>query len=122
MENNSTKSTVSLVCGIVSIVVGIIGGITWGVIGAGVALVLGIVAVVMGIGAKKETNGTKGNAGFVCGILGIVFGALFAVACSVCGSGTAGYGCYGTCGAAMCLENDAEDALDELQNQLNSSK
>ena len=112
MQNNS-KSTISLVCGIVSIVIGIIGGFTFGVIGAAIALAAGIVAVVMGVGAKKETNGAKGSAGMVCGILGIVFGALFAITCTICGSETGGYGCYGTVGGTMFEATDVEAAIED---------
>ena len=117
---NSSKSTVATVCGIVSLVVGIIGGITFGIFGAAIALVCGIIAVVMGVGAKKETNGAKGGAGMVCGILGIVFGALFAIACSVCGAGTGGYACYGTVGGTMCAANDVEDALEDAYGDLDN--
>lgn len=102
----------------VSLVVGIIGGITFGVIGGAIALVLGIVAIIMGVGAKKETNGAKGSAGMICGILGIAFGALFTLACAACGSETLGYGCYGTIGGAMCAVNDAEDALNDIYGSL----
>lgn len=117
MENNQ-KATISTICGIVSLVVGIIGGITFGVIGGAIALVLGIVAIIMGVGAKKETNGAKGSAGMICGILGIVFGALFTLACVACGSETGGYGCYGTIGGPMCAVNDAEDALNDIYGSL----
>lgn len=92
MQNNS-KATVGTICGIVSIIVGIIGGLTFGVIGGSIALVLGIV--------------------------GIVFGALFTIACAVCGSGTAGYGCYGCIGGPMCAADDVEDAANELNDILN---
>ena len=112
MQNNS-KATVSLICGILSLAIGIIGGFTFGVIGASIALVLGIVAVVMGVGAKKETLGAKGTGGMVCGILGIVFGALFAITCTICGSETGGYGCYGTVGGTMCAADDVEDAIED---------
>lgn len=114
--NSSSKASTSLVCGIVSLVVGIIGGITFGIIGAAIALVTGIIGVVMGVGAKKETNGTKGTGGMVCGILGIVFGALFAISCTVCGAESEGYGCYGVVGGPMCLANDVENAVDDVYN------
>ncbi len=118
MKNNS-KATVATICGVISLIVGIIGGITFGIIGGGIALVTGIIAVVMGVTAKKETYGAKGSAGMVCGIIGIVFGALFTIACTVCGSGTAGYGCYGLVGGTMCAVDDVEDELEDFNNAWN---
>ena len=59
MEQKNGAATASTILGIVSLVLAIIGGITFGVIGAAIALILGIVAVVLGINAKKQTGGTK---------------------------------------------------------------
>ncbi len=86
MEQKNGAATASTILGIVSLVLAIIGGITFGVIGAAIALILGIVAVVLGINAKKQTGGTKGQAGFVCGLIGIIFAVIFAVGCSICGA------------------------------------
>ena len=60
MEQKNGAATASTILGIVSLVIAVIGGITFGVIGAAIALILGIVAVVLGINAKKQTGGTKG--------------------------------------------------------------
>lgn len=68
MEQKNGAATASTILGIVSLVIAVIGGITFGVIGAAIALILGIVAVVLGINAKKQTGGTKGQAGFVDGV------------------------------------------------------
>ena len=54
MEQKNGAATASTILGIVSLVLAIIGGITFGVIGAAIALILGIVAVVLGINAKKQ--------------------------------------------------------------------
>lgn len=67
MEQKNGAATAATVLGIVSLILAILGGIMFGVIGAGIALVLGVVAVVLGINAKKETGGTKGQTGFICG-------------------------------------------------------
>lgn len=83
MEQKNGAATASTILGIVSLVIAVIGGITFGVIGAAIALILGIVAVVLGINAKKQTGGTKGQAGFVCGLIGIIFAVIFAVGCSI---------------------------------------
>ena len=76
MEQKNGAATASTILGIVSLVIAVIGGITFGVIGAAIALILGIVAVVLGINAKKQTGGTKGQAGFVCGLIGIIFAVI----------------------------------------------
>ena len=54
MEQKNGAATASTILGIVSLVIAVIGGITFGVIGAAIALILGIVAVVLGINAKKH--------------------------------------------------------------------
>lgn len=64
MEQKNGAATASTILGIVSLVIAVIGGITFGVIGAAIALILGIVAVVLGINAKKQTGGTKRSGGF----------------------------------------------------------
>lgn len=46
MEQKNGAATASTILGIVSLVIAVIGGITFGVIGAAIALILGIVAVV----------------------------------------------------------------------------
>ena len=54
MEQKNGAATASTILGIVSLVLAIIGGITFGVIGAAIALILGIVAVVLGIKMPKN--------------------------------------------------------------------
>ena len=55
MEQKNGAATASTILGIVSLVIAVIGGITFGVIGAAIALILGIVAFVLGINEKKKT-------------------------------------------------------------------
>lgn len=59
MEQKSGAATASTILGIVSLVIAVIGGITFGVIGAAIALILGIVAVVLGINAKNRQEAQK---------------------------------------------------------------
>lgn len=132
--NNGGKvpgATPSLICGIASLVVALIGGITYGIIGAVISIVLGVVAVVLGINAKKASNNQAGGPGFICGLLGLIFGVIFAIGCSVCGcvDGTEkSYTCYGLCGGSCMAasdlvsgdyddyEDELQDALDQLEN------
>lgn len=112
---------ISVACGVVAIVVAIIGGPTFGIIGGLIALVLGVVAMVTGIMAKKATNGAKGTPGFVCGIIGVVFGLIFTVGCFACGcSDPTGYTKFGCiCGANM-LANDVQNGVTQGLNELQS--
>lgn len=114
-QENGGSSAASTALGIVSLIVSILGGITFGVFGAAIALVCGIIAMVLAINIKKATNGEKGQAGFICGLLGIIFGAIFAVGCSVCGAGSAGYGCYGCLGASCVAAKEINDASGDVQ-------
>ena len=59
MEQKNGAATASTILGIVSLVIAVIGGITFGVIGAAIALILGIVAVVLGINAKHRQEAQK---------------------------------------------------------------
>ncbi len=121
-QNNNNVSPLGMIFGIISLVVSIVGGITFGVIGAGVALVCGILAIVMSIKVKKETDGAKGTGGMVMGILGIVFGALFAIGCTVCGAsvmseaGTSGGTCYGCVGIKCFVDSKTNELQDALQD------
>lgn len=54
MEQKNGAATASTILGIVSLVLAIIGGITFGVIGAAIALILGIVAVVLAVLMQKN--------------------------------------------------------------------
>ena len=65
MEQKNGAATASTILGIVSLVIAVIGGITFGVIGAAIALILGIVAVVLGINAKKTDRRHK-RSGWFC--------------------------------------------------------
>ena len=123
MEQKNGKATAGMVLGIVGLILAIIGGLCFGVIGAGIALVLGIVAVVLSVNVKKETDGAKGQAGFVCGLLGIIFAAIFAVGCAICGAvesrGTkTSYSCYGCVGGSCMAANDVEDESKDLNDAL----
>lgn len=113
----STAATVALACGISSIVLAVLGGIMFGAIAALIAVVVGIVAVVAGTNAKKETNGVKGNGGFVCGLLGLIFGLVFAAGCGICGcSDPTGYTCYGCVGGSCKATQDAKDIYNMLDD------
>lgn len=61
MEQKNGAATASTILGIVSLVIAVIGGITFGVIGAAIALILGIVAVVL-----KKTDRRHKRSGWFC--------------------------------------------------------
>ena len=125
MEQNNGGSSLGLILGLVSLIVSIIGGITFGVIGAGVALVAGVIGIILSISTKKATNGEKGTGGLVMSILGIVFAAIFAIGCALCGgavsSATGGATsagmCYGYVGV-KCFADKVENGLEDVQKQL----
>ncbi len=114
------NGTAALVLGIVGLVVSILGGICFGVIGALIGLACSIVAVVLSIGVKNATNNQKGGSAFVCGLLGIIFGAIFMVGCAIYGSCSAGYMCYGCVGGRCKASSDLNSAADDLNDILNS--
>lgn len=113
----------SLACGIASLVVAVIGGITYGIIGAAISIVLGVVAVVLGINAKKASNNQAGGPGFICGLLGLIFGVIFAIGCSVCGCADAsekGYTCYGCIGGSCMAVMDGGSGLQNVIDEIDS--
>ena len=109
----------SVACGVVAIVVAVLGGPLYGFVAGIIAIVLGCVAMVTGISAKKATNGAKGTPGFVCGILGAVFGLIFTIGCFACGcsdpTGSVKFGCLG---GACVLQSQGAAAINELQDAL----
>ena len=119
-QGNNSMATVSTILGIVSLVVSIIGGLTFGVIGAVIGLICGIVALVLAINVKKETDNQKGQTGFICGLLGVIFAAVFAVGCSICGAGSLGYGCYGCIGGSCFAASDINGSTEDLQDALDA--
>ena len=54
MEQKNGAATASTILGIVSLVIAVIGGITFGVIGAAIALILGIVAQLFSVLMQKN--------------------------------------------------------------------
>ena len=124
MEQNNGGSGVGLILGIVSLVVSIIGGISFGVIGAGVAIVCGVIGIILSVKTKKETDGEKGTGGLVTSILGIVFASIFAIGCTLCGGAissatggaTSAGTCYGCVGVKIFAENATNQAKDALKN------
>lgn len=124
MEQKNGAATASLILGIVSLVLAVVGGITYGVIGAGIALVLGIIAVVLGVNAKKQTNGAQGQTGFVLGLIGLIFAVIFAAGCAVCGAAESSstktsYTCYGLVGGSCMAASDVDKAKNRAINELN---
>lgn len=119
-SGNAKMATISLVCGISSIVVAVLGGIMFGVVAGIIAVVLGVVAVIAGITAKKESGNTKGTGGFVCGLLGLIFGVIFAAGCGICGcADPTGYTCYGCVGGSCKAKSDLGNALGSYEDLLN---
>ena len=113
---SNPNAMIALVCGIVSIVLAVLGGIMFGVIPAVLAIALGIVALVLGINVNKTSPEKKGNGGLVCGIIGLVFGVIFAAGCSICGCTSGGYGCYGCVGSSCKASSDISKGVNSLNN------
>lgn len=73
------KATGSLVCGIISVVCIFFG---WGAL---LSLILGIVGLVLASGAKKDGFvGSMRTAGFVLSLIGLIFGGIVFVSCTLC--------------------------------------
>ena len=120
VPQSDANTTIALVCGIVSIVLSILGGILFGVIPAVISVALGVVAVVLAININKTSPEKKGNAALICGIIGLVFGVVFAAGCSICGCVSGGYTCYGcvggSCNASSDISRGTGDILNMLEN------
>lgn len=69
-------SGAALALGIIGLVMAVVGGPFFGVIGGGIGLGLGIAALCLGISAKNKTDRKKGKGGFVLGIITICFGVI----------------------------------------------
>ena len=110
--------TFSLIAGILSISLGSLGGILYGVPCAAIGLVFGICAIVFGISVKKQTNQQSGNAAFVCGLIGVIVSAMFTIGCAACGSACDGVGCYGVLGTSCQVESGMNDLNNAIEDAL----
>ena len=103
--SDKKKAIASLVLGIIGVVFGVILGWT-GALGI-VGLVVSIVGVYLAVKARNAipVNGDgrgMATAGWVCGIIGIVFGGIIA-ACVLCAAGSVG--CTSCAGASAASRN-----------------
>ena len=123
--NGGAIGIVGLVLGICSIPFSILGGIMYGVIGSTIGLLLGAAGLVLGIMTQKATNKQKGLGAFICGLIGLIFGVLFLIGCSICGcseknsTGTC-YTALGSCGGSCQAANDAKKGINRITNDLDS--
>jgi hypothetical protein len=111
--------TAVLWMGIGSLILGIVGALLFGTVVALIGLALGIVGLIFSIKIRKESNNQDGTAAFVLSLLGVIFAALFAIACTACSSCTCGYGKWGCIGSKCMVKNDVDNATEELVNGLN---
>lgn len=110
--NNSGK-IIALILGIVSISVGFLGGILFGIFGALIGIACGVVGLLLSIHACKIANEKVVNAPFICSIVGTSLSALFFFGCLAYGSGTwKGYGCYGYVGERICACSEYKEYYD----------
>ncbi|MBO4396179.1 MAG: DUF308 domain-containing protein [Eubacterium sp.] len=78
-------SGAALALGIIGLVMALMGGSLFGVIGGGIAVIMGIIAICLGVSAKNKTNRKKGTGGFVLGIISVCFGLIMAMSFLVSG-------------------------------------
>lgn len=113
-----SQNGLALAFGISGIVISILGGITFGIIGAILGLGLSVSGIMFGVNTKKATGNTQGTGGLVCGIIGAVFGAIFFIGCIACGGSYGKWGCIGGCNSAVKDakdDPDLQDAWNELE-------
>lgn len=116
MNNNNSMKTISMVFGLISLLLSVIGLIVGFFARGGgwmalFGIILGIVAIVLSASAKK--NGAASTGGLVMGILGLVFGVIVGVSCLICNC-SGYYSVLDTVGEAY----DDVDALNDLYNEL----
>ena len=115
-----TYAIISLVCGICSLVLPLIGGLILSILSITllktssfswiislICIGLGIAAIILSVKAKKGGKSGMATAGLVCGIIGLIFSTL-------------GFACYGcisciSCGFRNAVSGvDMKDAMDEF--------
>lgn len=87
MNNNNTLGMISMIGGIVSLLLAVLGMILgFFNIGGGIcglfAILIGAVSVVLAASSKK--NGGNGTAGLVMGIIAIALGVIVGICCIIC--------------------------------------
>ncbi|MCR4850952.1 MAG: zinc-ribbon domain-containing protein [Lachnospiraceae bacterium] len=117
-RSNDVNVGPSLAIGIISLVLSIVGATMFGTIVALIALALGIVGLVLSINVRKRSNEEKGLPAFICSLLGLIFGAIFACACTFCGACSCGYGFFGFVGSSCLAKKAADEATEQVQEQI----
>ncbi len=76
MEESNKKSHagVAVGLGILGLIIGVVGGLGFGVIAGGLSVLLGVIALVLGIQAKKVDG--KGKGGKITGVISLIIGIL----------------------------------------------
>ena len=117
---------IGLILGIASIALGVLGGIMFGIFGALFGCAAGVAGLLLGINIKKTGDSKKGNAGFICSIVGLALSVVFFAGCGMCGIcerssvGTKGYTCYGCIGGRCVAAQDVNRAINDLNSYFNS--
>lgn len=130
--NGGGVGTVGLICGIVGIVLSVLGSIMFGLICSTISIILSVVGLIIGINMKKQTG--KGSSAFVCGLIGLICGIIFTAGCGICaavsscgdrynpindmlGIEASNPGCYGCVGSSCIAEREYdkwEDAIESI--------
>ena len=97
---------VSLVLGILSIIIGVVGGWAFGVIGSGIGIGLGIAGLIVSINYRKS-NGGGAVGGLVTSIVGISMSVVMFLSCAACSSMFNGYGYLGCVGESCNTYSEA---------------
>lgn len=85
VQGGNGMATAALILGIFGLVSSVLGGILFGVIGAGFSIIFSIIGTILSINTKKNSNGQKGTAAMICSIIGLSLGGFFLVSCITMG-------------------------------------
>ena len=78
-KNKKAPARSALALGILGIILAIVMGFFFGIIGAGFSFILGVIAIILGCRSRKITDKNKGKGGLVTGIITVIFACAVSV-------------------------------------------
>ena len=78
-KNKKAPARSALTLGILGIILAIIMGFFFGIIGAGFSFIIGVIAIILGCRSRKITDKNKGKGGLVTGIITVIFACAVSV-------------------------------------------
>lgn len=108
-EKRVKGGTISLIFGVLSIIIGLVGVWFIGIIGTGVAVAIALTGLIISIQCRKATSGRSGTAGFCSSVIGMVIAGSLTFVCIIISPASDGSALLGLSGTDFDIDSLEED-------------